>query len=254
ARPEEIHGRRERDLQRIELGIDRDPQSLEYACRGMDPTPASRRSGSDPLDERGEILGSRNGRGAPRLDDRPGYPACLGLLAIPPKERRQLICVEGRQELGGGHAPAAIEPHVERAAGPDSEPATRIAQLVTRQAEVEEEAVDRPEARVRRDRAELAKVRLAEDETVAEPGEPPTNPGDGRPISIETEEAAIRIGRLQHPLGVPTATDGGIDLEAAGSWREHRNDLLRQHRQVPFLHVDLHRRQRIPSGPWKRMW
>ena len=53
---------------------------------------------------------------------------------------------------------------------------------------------------------------------------------------FETEEAAIRMARLQDPFGVPTATERGVDLEAAGRWREHHEDLLRQHRQVPFLH------------------
>ena len=31
---------------------------------------------------------------------------------------------------------------------------------------------------------------------------------------------------------MPTAADRGVDLKAAGSRREHRHDLLHQHRQV----------------------
>jgi hypothetical protein len=58
----------------------------------------------------------------------------------------------------------------------------------------------------------------------------------------------------QDPLGVPTAADRGIDLKASGAWLEHRKDLLRQHRQVPFLHLSSTVVGRIPSGPWKRMW
>jgi hypothetical protein len=53
---------------------------------------------------------------------------------------------------------------------------------------------------------------------------------------------------------VPTAAEGGVDLKAAGSWREHRNDLLRQHRLVPFLHLSSTTVGRIPNGSWKRMW
>jgi hypothetical protein len=53
---------------------------------------------------------------------------------------------------------------------------------------------------------------------------------------------------------VPTAAEGGVDLKASGAWREHREDLLRQHRQVPFLHLVSTVVDRIPSGPWKRMW
>ena len=53
---------------------------------------------------------------------------------------------------------------------------------------------------------------------------------------------------------MPTAADRGVDLKAAGSRREHRHDLLRQHRQVPFLHLSSTTGRRIPSGSWKRMW
>ncbi len=85
--------------------------------------------------------------------------------------------------------------------------------------------------------AELAEVRLSQDEpvAVARP-EPRLDSGDRRPVGIEAEEAAIRVGRLQDPLGVPTAAQGGVDLKAAGRRREHLEDLLHQHRQVPFLH------------------
>ena len=127
-------------------------------------------------------------------------------------------------------------------------PRSRVGQLEARQPEVEQAAVDGVEAVVGRDGRELAEVRLAEDEAIAEPGpEAGVDPGDGRPIGVETEEAAIRVGRLQDPLGVPTAAEGRVDLEAAGSRREHRDDLLRQHRQVPFLHLSSTHRSADPE-------
>ena len=49
-------------------------------------------------------------------------------------------------------------------------------------------------------------------------------------------EAANPDGRLLDPLGVPTAAQGGVDVKAAGGGREHLNDLVDQHRQVPFVH------------------
>ena len=53
---------------------------------------------------------------------------------------------------------------------------------------------------------------------------------------------------------MPTAAEGGVDLEASRGRREHRHDLLRQHRDVPSLHLSSTLVDRIPSGPWKRMW
>jgi hypothetical protein len=182
-------------------------------------------------------------------------PAGVRLLAEVPEQRGQLVRVERREQLRGRDAAARVEAHVERAAGPDAEAAVGIGQLEARQPQVEQQPVDRAEARVRGDVLELPEVRPAEDQPVAEPRpQPGVDSGDGRPVGVETEEAAIRRGRLQDPLGVPTAADRGVDLKAAGSRREHLDDLLRQHRLVPFLHLSSTTGRRIPSGPWKRMW
>ena len=162
--------------------------------------------------------------------------------------------VECREQLRRRDAAARVESHVERAAGAEPEAALRVRELVAGQAEVEQEPVDGRETRRRRDGPQLAEVRLAKNQPIAESGEALSDSGDGRPVGIETEEAAIRIGRLQNPLGVPTAADRGIDLKASGRRREHRHDLLRQHRQVPFLHLSSTIDNRIPSGSWKRMW
>ena len=179
-----------------------------------------------------------DGRGPPGVDDGPGDAAGLGLLAEAPEEGGQLVLVEGREQLRGGHAATRVEAHVERAAGTEAEAAVRVGQLEAAQAEVEERAVDLAEAGRRRDVRELAEVRLAQDEAIPEPGlETTGHSGDGRPIGVETEEAAIRVGRLQDPLGVPTAAEGGVDLEASRGRREHRHDLHRQHRDVPYLHL-----------------
>ena len=46
---------------------------------------------------------------------------------------------------------------------------------------------------------------------------------------------------------MPTAADGGVDLKAAGARREHLDDLVRQHRQVPILHLVRHHRWTDPE-------
>ena len=137
------------------------------------------------------------------------------LLAEAPEERGQLVLVEGREELGGRHAAAGVEAHVERPAGPDPEAARVVGQLEAREPEVEQAAVDRPEALLRRDRRQLPEVRLAEPEPVPEPGpEAGADPGDGRPIGVETEEAAIRVGSFEDSLGVAPAAEGRVDVAA----------------------------------------
>jgi hypothetical protein len=78
--------------------------------------------------------------------------------------------------------------------------------LEARQPEVEEQPVNSPEPRRRRDRGQLPEVGLAEDEAIAEPIEASSDSGDGRPVGVETEEAAIRVARLQDPLGIRPTT------------------------------------------------
>src|SRR6476646_69068 len=237
ARPQEGARGGERVLECLELLGDRDPERLEDAGRGVDPATDPRVAGGDALDERRQGLGGGDRLGLPLGDDRPGGPRRLLLLAIAPEERGELGGVECREQLRGGHAARGVEAHVERAAGPEAEAPLAVRQLEAREPEVEEHPVDGAEAGLRGDRRELPEVRLAQDESIPESGlEATGDSGDGRPIGVEAEEAATRRGRLQDPLGVPTAADRGIALQAVRRRREHRHDLLHQHRRVPFLH------------------
>ncbi len=46
---------------------------------------------------------------------------------------------------------------------------------------------------------------------------------------------------------MPTAAEGGIDLEAPRGRHEHRHDLLCQHRDVPYLHLSSTPRRSDPE-------
>ena len=255
AGPEQVEGGREAGLERLELLVDRDAQRLEDPGRGVGPARLARIGRRDLLDQGGKSLGRVDRRGPARVDDRPGDPRRLRLLAVATEERGQLGGVERRQQGRGGDAAAGVEAHVERPAGAEPEPAVGVGQLVAGKPEVEEAAVDGLESRFGRDGREVLEVRPAQDEAVAEAcSEATVRSGDGRPIGIEAEEAAIRVGRLQDPLGVPTAAQGGVDLKAARRWSEHHEDLLHQHRHMPILHLSSVPNDRIPSGSWKRMW
>ena len=189
-------------------------------------------------DKRGEFLGCGDRRDPSCIDDGPGDTRRLGLLAVAPEQRCQLGGVERGEQLRGRHAAARVEAHVQRTPGPETKPALAVGELEARQAEIEEGAIHGAEAGSRGDVGQLAKVGLAEDEAVpVEGAKSGPDTGDRSGVCIETQEAAIRIGRLQDPLGVPTAAQGGVDVKAAGSRREHPDDLVRQHRQVPFLHL-----------------
>jgi hypothetical protein len=137
---------------------------------------------------------------------------------------------------------------------PEAEAPLAVGQLERREAEVEQHPVDRAEARGRRDGGKLAEIRSAQDQAVAEADEPRRDPVDRGLVGVQPQDAAIGAGGLQDPLGVPTAADRGVDLEAAGARGQGPEDLVRHHRQMPFLHLSSIGRLRIPSGPWKRVW
>src|SRR5579862_4006679 len=246
ARAEQVDGGGEPGRERVELFVDRDPEGLEDARRRMDPATARRTARRGALDDDRELLGGRDRGRAPRLDDRPGDPARERLLAISLQERGELRLVEGREQIGCWNAATGVEAHVERATGPDPEATLGVRQLEARQAQVEEAAVDRRETRLGGHRLELPEVRLAEDEPIAEAtAEPCPNPGDGRLVGVDPEEAAIRVGGGQHAFRVPAATEGGVDLPAAGSRGQHLDDLVGEDGHVDDGRRDGH--GQIPS-------
>ncbi len=81
--------------------------------------------------------------------------------------------------------------------------------------------------------ASSPEVRLTEDQPVAEGGQALRDPVDRGLVGVQPEDAAVGLGGLQDPLGVPTAADRRVDLETAGGRRERPKDLDRHHRQVP---------------------
>ena len=178
-----------------------------------------------------------------------------GFLAKTAEEGRELGRVEGGQQFGRRNAAPRIEAHVERASGPETEPAIRVRELVARQAEVEEAAVHGTEALGRRDFSELAEVRLAQAQPISEARpEPVPDSGDGRPIGVEAEQAAIRVGGPQDSLRVTAAPDRRIDLEAAGGGREHAHDLLDEHRHMAVPRIATADSRRVRSDPWMHIW
>ena len=85
-----------------------------------------------------------------------------------------------------------VEAHVQRAGRPEAESALAVGELIGREPEVEQDAIGLLETSLLRDFAKLFEVGLAQRGAGAELGQPLTCPGDGRPIGVEPEQAAIR--------------------------------------------------------------
>jgi hypothetical protein len=245
--------RRQPGSQGLEFVVDGYPEGLEDAGGRVDATSGAWRPRRRPLGQQGQALRRVDGSRAPAFDHGAGDPAGMGLFAVATEEIREGVLIEPRQERRRRLAASGVEAHVQATPGPKAKASVCIGQLVRAEAKVEDDPVDGPEACRWRGFGEIPEIRLPEDEPVAVPGEPFPNARKRGRIGVEPEDAAVRAGGFQDPLGVPTAADGAVDMEAAGPRDEHRDDLLHEHGQVPILHSLSTFGTRIPSGPWKRM-
>ena len=255
ARPQQVDGGGEALLERVELLVDRDPQRLEDARRRMDPAadarvgrarrarrarPAPRRSRSGPSRGRRRWPWRSSTRTAPRRTGGTARPARRRRASR--AARRPARRASCRSACRAARRPGSRSRARGRRAGSDDSPRSNSAPSTA------------PKPASGATVGELPEVRLAQDQAIAEAGQADPDALDGGRVGVEAEDAAIGAGGLQDPLGVPTAAERGVDLKAAGRRGEGLDDLVRHHRQVPFLHLSSTVWLRIPSGPWKRMW
>jgi hypothetical protein len=133
-------------LKVFEFVIDGNPQSLKDSRRRVNfvtsfwPARQGLRNGRD------EIGGGPIGNLSPPCDDRPGDRSTGALFSVSLKQVSQLGFAERRKKFRGGCSRGGIKSHVEQAAALKAtlnpEPARGVGQLVGRQAEIEQDAVD----------------------------------------------------------------------------------------------------------------
>ena len=88
------------------------------------------------------------------LDDAAGDPAAESLFAVVVNDVGEVLLAEPCEQPPRRFAVVGVEPQVELAVGLIAEAAVGVGQLVARQAEVEQDAVDAPRCRARRESRE----------------------------------------------------------------------------------------------------
>ncbi len=120
------------NLQRLQLVVDRDPQGLEGPRGRIDPLqPRPRHAAADQFGQLGRRL---DGLLPPLLDDRPGDPAAVSLLAVVVNQVGQVLGAEAIDQPPGRLAPHRVEPQVQRPGRGEAESPLRVGQLVARRA------------------------------------------------------------------------------------------------------------------------
>ena len=114
ARAEQVEGRGETRLERLQLLVDRDPEGLEDPRGGMDPAADAGIARGDPLDEGGQLLtGTLMEYALPTAADVPAFE--LAHVEVPAEN---LLGVRGVGEGGTLGPPAALANAVADALAP----------------------------------------------------------------------------------------------------------------------------------------
>jgi hypothetical protein len=211
ARAEDAHGCRESLLEVRELVVDRDTESLEDACRGVD---AARPPRLHAGDETAEIVSRLERRFDTATDDRSRDARRLRLLAVLGEDSSKVLLSPAVHDVGRRGAKIRIGTHVEWSSGTEAEAPLFVGQLDGREAEVEEDAVDRGEAVLAGEVVEIREVPSREDHAIAEARE--VSPGDGERsgVAIESEKPAARPACVKDGGGVPSPTDSPVQKPA----------------------------------------
>jgi hypothetical protein len=208
---ENAHGRLESALKIVELAVHRDAQRLEHARRGIDPARSLTLHAEHELSEvvrREERLARAAAHDGGRDTRR------LGLLAVLREHAAELASVPGVHDVGRRDAKVWVGAHVQRARCAEAEAPLGVGELDRREAEVEENAVERVEAVFAGHDVANREVRADKDGPGPEAGKDTPRLDQRGWVDVETEESAGRRGPLEDGLGVASRADRAVQ-EAA---------------------------------------
>ena len=210
-RTKDAHGRRKTALEVLELAIHRDAQRLEDARRGIAAATALLLHAEHKTAE--IVRGEERLAGAAAHDG--GRDATgLGLLAVLGEDATHLALVPGVHDVCRRDAKVWVGAHVQRAFRAEAEASLRVGELDRREAEIEEDAVERIEAVLAGHDVANREVAPNEYGSVSEPGKDRPRFIERSWIDVEADETAGRSGPLEDGLGVASRSDRAVE-EAA---------------------------------------
>src|SRR6266567_4480733 len=221
-------------FQAPQLVVHRNPQGLEGPGRRVEPLlPCP--PGDRPLDQVGELQGGLDGCLRPRPDDETDNPLCPALLAVLPDDPDELLFGEPVHQLHGGFSLAGVHPHVERGVLLKTESPLPAIQLVGRNPQVEQEAVDPGDAELREKLAELGEIPVKEPRPRPKRSEPVAGRSQRRLVPVEADQDAVGGRGLQDQGRMAGAAKGPVQVNPARLWGEKAEDLRRQDRHMSKL-------------------
>ncbi len=210
-----VKGPAKRSFELFEFAVDGDPQGLKDARGRMTVPRESRatRRWSLPRRGRGDRVTQIAGRpdrlpGSP-FDEPPRHAPGLRLFPIALEDVGQFLFAQAHDQLGGRFPLGCVESQVERPVRGKAEAPGVVGQLVGRQPEVEQNAVDRGDFEVRQDQREVGITGLMEVARGARElkGGNFQHPG----IAVKTDQRPLWPDSPQNFATVPRCADRAID-------------------------------------------
>ena len=133
----------QRLFQMLQLAIDRDPQCLKDPRGRVFASLVTNRRGQGRVDRIDQIGSRANRRSRSLPHDLFGNRSTEAFFAVLVKDVCECLRRGTHQQFGGRFALSHIEPHIERPCCAEPEAALAIRQLIRRQTQVDDDAIDR---------------------------------------------------------------------------------------------------------------
>src|SRR6266540_2468512 len=225
-RPEHPDGGGQRPLERVELVVDSNSQSLEDTLRGM-AVPETAGSGNGSFDRLDQVGGALEGTLCAAANDRLCDLTPEALLPIAAEDQGELALVPLVHHVLSGDRPRGIHTHVERRIDRVREPALGPVDLHARDTEVKEDRVG----------FDVVVCELGEDDPEVAPEEAPLDPGlplevlevrlDGR-VAVDGDEAALALQIGGEQPCMPARAERCVDDGLARPHGEELAHLVRE--------------------------
>ena len=238
ARPQHPKALFERHPQRLHFAVDLDAQRLKELGEELRLLPSGRTRRHGRYQRVGRC--DRRGGTGP-LDAARDLPR-RGEFAPVAQHARERIAVVGVDHVGRSPAAAAVHPHVERRRAAEREAPLDGVEMVRRNTQIGQNAVDlrnAPQAQRSAQKAEIA-LHVMKAPVVGTVGERIA-------VLVETVEPPFGPQQRKNTARMAAAAEGQIDVSACRIDREQSDGLLEQHRSMVAL---LHARNRYKSVIW----
>ena len=220
----------------LQLAIDRDPQRLKHPRGRVFASFVTNRRGQRRVDRIDQIGSRANRRRRSLPHDLFGNRSTEPLLAVLVKDVCQFLGRRTHQQLGGRFALSHIEPHIERPRRAEPEAALAIRQLIRRQPQVDDDAIDRWETQLVENFRQVAITGVTQVTPFARNN--CRRVLQHQRVTVETNQGSRRLNAFQNFSAVPTSADCAINDRQA---RTQVESLQR----FPQQNGDVYRSQRI---------